>query len=335
MTEIAERPTTAAVPPQANVPVAQSITQGTAIEQARAVAEVAAAVQVAQQNPRDVSRAIENMRQSCRQPALAERAFYSLPRAGGRVEGETVHLARELARCWGNVDHGIRELRRDDEGGESEMQAWAWDQEQNVRASRSFIVPHARMAKDKSTGQKRREPLMDLGDIANNNNSVAARAVRETIFQILPPWFKVEAAQIAASTLQDGGGKTREQQIADAIAHYSDTWNVAVKQLEERLQRPKNSWTVQDIALLRVISGELSRGEKRVDDEFGPEPVTAAEIVGNGKAAKKTAPAAKPEPTKAEAPDSDACPGCGEAGVTHGPTECPALAESGEQGALV
>jgi hypothetical protein len=242
--------------------------QGTAIEQARAVAEVAAAVQVAQQNPRDVSRAIENMRQSCRQPALAERAFYSLPRAGGRVEGETVHLARELARCWGNVDHGIRELRRDDEGGESEMQAWAWDQEQNVRASRSFIVPHARMAKDKSTGQKRESAD---GPRRHREQQQQRRGPRGAGDDLPDPAAVVQGRGRAdrAATLQDGGGKTREQQIADAIAHYSDTWNVAVKQLEERLQRPKNSWTVQDIALLRVISGELSRGEKRVDDEFG------------------------------------------------------------------
>ena len=251
---------------------ADNISQGTAVEQARAVAEVAAAVQVAQQFPRDITRAIDQMRQSCRQPALAERAFYSLPRAGGRIEGETVHLARELARCWGNTDHGIRELRRDDEAGQSEMQAWAWDQEQNVRASRSFIVPHARMKRGN------RELLTDLADIANNNNSVAARAVRETIFQIIPPWFKVEAAAICAQTLQDGGGKTLAQQVADAIAHFSDTWNVTAEQLEKRLERERARWTAQDVGLLRVVSGEISRGEKRVDDEFGDEPVIAEEI---------------------------------------------------------
>src|SRR5690349_9982852 len=123
-----------------------TITQATAVEQARAVAEVAAAVRVAQENPRDEERAIRRMRQACGQRALADRAFYSLPRAGGKVEGSTVHLARSLAACWGNVDYGIREMRRDDEAGESEMQAWAWDQETNVRSSRSFVVPHAIMA---------------------------------------------------------------------------------------------------------------------------------------------------------------------------------------------
>jgi hypothetical protein len=251
--------------------------QATAVEQARAVAEVAAAVRVAQDNPRDTTRALDQMRQACGQRALADRAFYSLPRAGGRVEGSTVHLARELARCWGNLDYGIRELRRDDAAGQSEMQAWAWDQESNVRSTRSFIVPHERMAR------KERQKLTDLGDIANNNNSVAARAVRETIFTVLPVWFREEAEATATRTLQDGGGKTQAQQVADAVAHYRDTFNVTVAQLEDRLGRASGEWTPQDLGFLRTLAGEMARGEKHPDGEFATAAppsgkVTAADI---------------------------------------------------------
>jgi hypothetical protein len=255
-------------------------TQATAVEQARAVAEVAAAVRVAQDFPRDIPKAIDRMRQACGQRALADRAFYSLPRAGGRVEGSTVHLARELARCWGNVDYGVRELRRDDEAGESEMQAWAWDQETNVRSSRSFVVPHAIMAG--KGADKKRKALVDLGDIANNNNSVAARAVRETIFTILPVWFVKESEDIANATLRgEGSGRTLAQDIADAVAHYRDTYSVTAAQLEDWLSRPQADWTAQTLGALRVLAGELARGEKRVEDEFPAKSnaVTVAEIV--------------------------------------------------------
>jgi hypothetical protein len=263
-------------------PVASASSEATAVEQARAVAEVAAAVRVARDVPRDMARAVEQMRQACRQKALAERAFYSVPRAGGRIEGSSVHLARELARCFGNVDYGIRELRRDDEAGVSEMQAWAWDQENNVRSSRSFVVPHARMVGSAKRGDKRRERLDDLGDIANNNNSVAARAVRETIFTILPVWFRTEAETLAAQTLQDGGGQTTEQQAADLIAGFASNVGVTQAQLEKRLARPARDWTAQDLGVLRIIAGELARGEKHVTDEF-PAPdnrVTTDEIDG-------------------------------------------------------
>jgi len=260
--------------------------EATAVEQARAVAEVQAAVVVAQQVPRDTNKALQQMREACRQKALADRAFYSLPRAGGRVEGSTVHLARELARCWGNMQYGISELRRDDAAGESEMQAWAWDVETNTRSMRSFIVPHDRMVGKGAA--KKRERLIDLGDISNNNNSVAARAVRETIFTVLPVWFRTEAEQIAAQTLQDGGGQTIEQQRAGAVAHFANSLRVTQQQLEARLERPMREWTAQDLAVLRIIDGEIGRGEKRGEDEF-PAPtkagVTAADITGKPTAA--------------------------------------------------
>ena len=258
-------------------PRPQALSQSTAVEQARAVAEVAAAVRVAQENPRDETRAVARMRQACGQQALADRAFYSVPRAGGKVEGSSVHLARSLAACWGNVDYGIRELKRDDHAGESEMQAWAWDQESNVRSSRSFVVPHARMVGSAKRGDKRRERLDDLGDIANNNNSVAARAVRETIFTILPVWFTAEAESLCAATLRGAGGdKPLATQVADMLALYESTFGVTRSQLEAYVAEPVAEWTARTLGALRVLGGELSRGEKRVADEFGGKDEPAA-----------------------------------------------------------
>ena len=158
----------------------ERVGQGTAVEQSRAVAEVQAAIYVAQQCPRNISAAIEEMRQSCRQPFLAERAFYRFPRAGGAVTGASVHLARALASCWGNVDYGLVEMRRDDVYGESEMKAYAWDVEKNTRTSSTFIVPHKR---DQKGGPK---DLKDMRDIYENNANNGARRVREAIFAILP-----------------------------------------------------------------------------------------------------------------------------------------------------
>ena len=159
------------------LPSNNRISQVTAVEQSRAVAEVQAAVLVAQQFPRDMNRAWAEMRDACSRLALAQRAFYAVPNRG---TGPSVHLARELARIWGNLDYGVRELRRDDDAAESEMQAFAWDQQTNVRSTRSLIVPHARMKGGK------RQTLDDLGDIYLNNQNIGARAVRECMFTVLP-----------------------------------------------------------------------------------------------------------------------------------------------------
>lgn len=264
MTAAIERPT---------VPAPTHVGQATAIEQSRAAAEVAAAVHVAQQNPRDMQKALAEMRESCRQPRLAERAFFRYNRGGGNVTGATVHLARELARCFGNVQYGISELRRDDAGGYSEMQAFAWDVERNTRSAQIFVVPHAR---DTKQGRK---PLTDLRDVYENNANMGARRLRAAIWAILPPWFVDEAEELCNKTLADGGGVPLPKRIANMVAAFGDL-GITVQQLERKLGRESARWTEHDVAQLGVIGKSVKRGEARLEDEFEPERVTAAEITG-------------------------------------------------------
>ena len=252
--------------------------QATAIEQTRAMEEVRAAVVVAQQCPRNVPQAIAAMRETCHQRALAERAFFRYSRAGSQVSGASVHMARELARCWGNIQYGIHELSRDDAAGQSEMFAFAWDLETNTRSSATFIVPHAR---DTKGGRK---PIVDLRDVYENNANMGARRVREAIFSVLPAWFTEEAKDLCMATLADAkSGKTHPQQVSESVAWFASDMNVAQAQLEEKLGRSVADWTPGDLAVLRVIGKSLTRGETTVADEFpkpSPARLTAEEITG-------------------------------------------------------
>lgn len=261
-------------------------TQATAVEQARAVAEVAAAVQVAQMNPRDMNRAWAEMKAACSRTGLAERAFYTVPNRGQNKP--SVHLARELARIWGNLDYGVHELSRDDVRAVSEVRAFAWDQQTNVRSSRTLQVPHQRMVKNKATGQQERKPLVDLGDVYLNNQNVGARAVRESIFTVLPADFVAEAQDICRATLRTGDGKPLPERIANMVTRFKEELGVDVRRIETRVGTKRGQWTAADVAELGIVFGSISRGEARVDDEFPAERVTAAEITG-------TAP--KPTPT--------------------------------------
>ena len=291
------------------VAVPGRVGQATAVEQSRAVAEVAAAVQVAQLCPRNTSAAREEMKASCSMQGLAERAFYKYPRGGEIVQGPSVYLARDLARAWGNVDYGIAEMRRDDEHGESEMRAWAWDQQTNTRSSNTFIVPHKR---DKKGGPVK---LVDMRDIYENNANLGARRLREAIFSILPPWFTAEAEEICKQTLERGDGKPLPDRI-DAIVKAFDGLGVTLEQLERKLGQPRDRWTPYDVAQLTITGKSLRRGEIAVDDEFPPVRVSADELAApaNGaaatpvkKAAAKKAAAKAPadEPSADEPPTGD------------------------------
>lgn len=275
-------------------PAAQraNVSQATAIEQSRAVAEVQASVFVAQQNPRNKSFAIAEMQEACGMKTVAERAFFKFPRAGQTVSGASIHLARELARCWGNIHFGVVELRRDDVKGESEMQAFAWDLETNARTATTFIVPHKRDTK-KGVVQ-----LEDMRDIYENNANNGARRLREAIFTVLPGWFVEDAQQICRETLDnDGGSKVPlSKRIADCIAGF-DRLGVTRAQIEAKLERPSSEWTERDIAELGVSFRSIKAGELSRDDEFPPVRLNAAEIVAaQTPAAAETEPEPAPEP---------------------------------------
>lgn len=267
MTAIAER-----VMP--DLPSATRIGQGTAVEQSRAIAEVQAAVVVAQQVPRSIPRAERDMRRSCAQKSLAEKAFYRYPRGGETVSGPSVQLARELARCFGNVQYGVTELRRDDGYGQSEMQAWAWDLETNTRSSTTFIVPHRR---DTRAGVKQ---LADMRDIYENNANNGARRLREMIFAILPGWYTEDAIAACYETLA-GDDSELPGRIRQCVEGF-EKLGVRQAQLEQKAGGPVEKWTPYDLAQMSVVYRSLMRGETNRDEEFGvaPDRVTAAEITG-------------------------------------------------------
>jgi len=258
--------------PEPALPQRRQGGQATQVEQSRAVAEVQAAVIVAQQCPRNVQLAIDEMLQSCNRPALADRAFYSYPRSGQNVTGVSVYLARELARCWGNIQYGQSELERTDENGTSEILVWAWDVQTNARAQQSIIVPHARDTK------KGRVQLEELRDIYENNANQGARRLREAILAILPQWFVEEAKEACWKTLKSGGGKALPLRITDAVEHFRDTHSVSQGQLERRIGRPRAQRTDLDVAQLTVINTSITRGETTKDDVFPDEVITIDEI---------------------------------------------------------
>ncbi|WP_243061190.1 hypothetical protein [Nocardioides sp. SR21] len=257
--------------------------QATAVEQTRAVAEVLATVKVAQEVPRSIARAEAEMRDACGRIAFAERAFYSVKNRGS---GSSVHMARELARIFGNVQFGVHELHRDDDAGMSEIQAFAWDVQTNVRSTRTFLVPHVRMRNGK------RQPLTDVQDIYLSNQNIGARAVRECIFTVLPAWFTDTAEQLAHETLRRGSDAGQgEVPLGDRVAAMVDAYGkggVTVEQLEARVGKTLGAWLAEDVAHMGVVFESLKRKETTVADEFptaeveGTARVTTEEIAARG-----------------------------------------------------
>ncbi|WP_280410720.1 hypothetical protein [Nocardia asiatica] len=274
--------------------------QATAIEQSRAIAEVQAAVFVAQERPRNKALAVEEMRDATAQVAVAETAFFRYTRGDGAITGVSIHLARELARCWGNIDYGIKELRRDDTKGESEMLAHAWDMQTNARASTTFIVPHIR---DTRSGAKQ---LTETRDIYENNANNGARRLREQILAVLPKWFVEEAKANCHETLKRGDGDPLEKRRTNAIQGFAGI-GVTLAQLEAKLGAAQAEWTPDHLGQLAVIFKSIQRGEINKADEFPvapPQDATAEDIKNAGRKADSPG-SEEPQTESADAPPTE------------------------------
>lgn len=290
MNQVASQQKTTPSPSNGAVPAPIAAFQGgrsqaTQVEQARAIAEVQAAVLVAHERPRDVTRSTTAMMEAVNIPGMAERSFFSFPRGGQTVSGASVHLARELARCWGNINYGVKELARNDAKGESEMLAFAWDLETNTRNETTFIVPHMR---DKKGGPVR---LTDMRDIYESNANQGARRVRECIFAVLPKWYTDMAEDGCRKTLEHGGGEPIAQRRASMIA-YAESVGVTRAMIEKREGCSADALTSEQLANLKIVFRSLKNGEITKDEAF---PETPAEDVTKS-LAEKAAQQPKPAP---------------------------------------
>lgn len=297
--------------------------QATMVEQSRAVAEVHAQVVVAQQLPRNIDRAVREMQRSCSHPAVAEKAFYRFPRGGQQVTGESIVLAKELARCWGNIDYGLAELRRDDAAGESEMMAFAWDLETNTRPRTTFIVPHVR-----DNGSRLTAPR----DIYENNANMGVRRMREQILNLMPPWFIEDAKALCYATMaaDKRDGETLADRAATAVKRYAGI-GVTASQLTQKLGAPQAAWSAADLAQLGVIYKSIERGETTKEDEFG---ATSGTITPGDLAPPKSPSPAAPETPVPSGPAATPTPTAEVAAAGEAPGPGPAPGDPAWQRAL-
>ena len=270
-----ESPVTAPGPVPGGLPVAfQNINQGTvAIEASRAIAEAQSKLYIAKTFPRDEAEAMTKMRKACSRMSLAVKAFYSFPRGGQTVEGPTIRFAEELARCWGNIDYGIKELSQDD--GKSEMQAYAWDLETNTQSVQNFTNPHKREKTDKRTRQVVMEDLTSQRDIYENNANMATRRLRARILAVLPAWFVDDAIQACKATLAGEGKAPFKDRVKNLVSNYNRI-GVDADMLKRYLKHDAMEMDTDEFIDLVGIFNSIKTGERKAKEWFDPDNTTSA-----------------------------------------------------------
>ena len=312
--------------PETNLPT--SVNAGSVtIEMQRAIAEAQGQIAIAKRFPRNLTAAHTELMESCSQTGMAEIAFYSVPRAGGTVNGPSIRLAEEIARCYGNFEYGHRELSRDDK--KSEVEVYAWDKEKNNFSRRQITVFHTRDTKNGSFA------LRDQKDIDDKIANVASKQVRSRILALLPKWLVQAAEDKCRETLMSGGQVTMRDRVLRMVAMFGKH-SVTVKHLEKIIGHTLDDITPDEIADLQGIFNAIKEGAKI--SEFFPEDDDSAgealthQAIEQHLQTKERLPApdmtAKPAPRKKQEKPADVKPEATAATATAAQPDPAAAAET-------
>lgn len=260
----------------------------------REVAEVQAAMVIAKRFPRDQLDAMDRILNACTRPGLAEQALYEYAKGGSNVTGPSIRLAEALAQSWGNMQFGIRELEQ--RGGESTVEAFAWDVETNTRQTKVFQVPHIRHTK---RGTYKLEDPREIYELVANQG---ARRLRACILGVIPGDV-IDAAVRQCEVTMNTTADTSPDQVKAMVAKFAE-FGVTAQQIEKRIQRRLDAITPAAVANLRKVYNSLRDGMSQPSDWFdveapadGSAPIASATDKLRA-AARKASPQAAAEPAQ-------------------------------------
>jgi hypothetical protein len=242
-------------------PAAASPSAFTVVEVQRAIAEEQAARLAARAIPREPMRCRELVMLDCQEPTLAEHAVYQYARGGTDISGASIRLLEAVARRWGNVDTGIREIAR--HNGFSDCEAFALDLESGFRDRRAFTVRHWR---DTKRGGYAVTDERDIYEIVANAGQRRKRACLETV---IPSGLVAAAVEECERTMKARADTSPEAmgKMLDAFAEFG----VTRAQIEQRLQRRLEAIAPAQVVGLKRIYRSLRDGMSNASDWFEPD----------------------------------------------------------------
>lgn len=266
-----------------------------AVETNRAAQEVQASVIVAKKFPRDEQASMEKILRACGRKSLAEAAVYEYSRGGTDITGPSIRLAEVIAQNWQNLQFGIRELSQ--ANGESEVEAFCWDLETNVRETRVFKAAHIRYSKTKGN-----TTLTDPRDIYELVANVGARRLRACILAIIPGDVTEAALKACDATL---AGTATPEQIKALVAAFEKDFGIEVSRIEAKVQHKIEALTATEVAKLRKTYAALKDGFATADEQFPSDRPTDPKQTAKKKEPEKAGKKEPEPPPSAPDPLSD------------------------------
>lgn len=246
----------------------------------REAQEVQMAMFAAKRFPRDEVSAYNRILRDCQRSSLAEKAMYEYPKGGQMITGPSIHLARVLARGWGNLDSGFKVLEQN--ARESTVMSYCWDLETNYRETKVFTVPHIRETK------KGAKPLTDSREIYELIANQASRRERACILSVIPSDVVDAAVGQCGTTLAGKSKMPLVDMIRALVKNFQEQFGVTAEMLETYIGCKKEAFSQQSVIRLKNVYNTLRDGSASVEQYFDMESAAPAAVA--------TESAGEPEP---------------------------------------
>lgn len=246
--------------PRANMGVAL------ATEETKEIAEVQAKMILARNFPRDPESCMDMIRFECQNKELAEMAIYEFPRGDSVVRGASIRLVECVARHWGNIISGIKEIGGD--GRRSTVKAYCWDMQSNFYDEKIFEVEYIRNTRKGSY------EITDARDKYEMMANMAARRKRACMQAIIPQFVIENAMQACTETLSksinpDNIEDTKAAMLA-AFMKFGE-W-ITTDHLAAVCGKDWEHISARDVVKLRNLFNAIKDGFVKPETAFGTEP---------------------------------------------------------------
>lgn len=228
-----------------------------AAEETSEIASIQAKMILARSLPRDPQQSMSRILDECRSKDLAEKAIYEFPRGDSVVRGASIRLVECVARHWGNVAYGIKELASDSK--KATVKVYCWDLETNVLDEKIFDVEYIR------TTKKGSYTLTDERDKYEMLANKAARRKRACMQSIIPQYVIDEAMAecqrtLEANTAKDGDIDTVKAKMLHSFQQLPGADWVTEDDVAQAVGKPYDNIAARDIAKLRNLYNAIKDG---------------------------------------------------------------------------
>lgn len=198
---------------------------------------------MAVQSPRNQREAWLRILESCKRPTFAQKAIYSKPVGGSKIEGPSIRLAEAIIREWRNIIVRTSIVYEDDQA--RRVSILVVDLESNLQLCREIVTPKTverKHAKDRdivgerlnSSGERVFIVRATEDELANRESAAISKIVRNEGLRLIPADVVEDAIAEARRTRKQAAAQDPDFAIKRLVYRFGEL-RVSVADLERYL----------------------------------------------------------------------------------------------------